>query len=97
MAKPGTARATADTVRLAKGHVEAKPIGPVHVKGFDKAIEVAEIRHAATTRSRFDTAPGRALTRFVGREAELQQLVDAFTQVAQERTAGWSRSWATPG
>ena len=86
MAKPGTALATADTVRLAKGRVEARPIGPVHVKGFDKAIEVAEIRRAATTRSRFDTAPGRALTRFVGREAELQQLADAFTQVAQERT-----------
>jgi class 3 adenylate cyclase/tetratricopeptide (TPR) repeat protein len=86
MAKPGTALATADTVRLAKGHVEVRPIGPLHVKGFDEAIEVAEIRRAATTRSRFDTAPGRALTRFVGREAELQQLVDAFTQVAQERT-----------
>jgi tetratricopeptide (TPR) repeat protein len=85
MAKPGTALATADTVRLAKGHVEVRPIGPLHVKGFDQAIEVAEIRRAATTRSRFDTAPGRALTRFVGREAELQQLVDAFTQVAEHR------------
>jgi class 3 adenylate cyclase/tetratricopeptide (TPR) repeat protein len=86
MAKPGTALATADTMRLAKGHVEVRPIGPVHVRGFDKTVEVAEIRRAATTRSRFDTAPGRALTRFVGREAELQQIVDAFTQVAQERT-----------
>jgi class 3 adenylate cyclase/tetratricopeptide (TPR) repeat protein len=87
MAKPGTALATADTVRLAKGHIETKPIGPLQVKGFDRAIEVAEIRRAATTRSRFDSAPRRALTRFVGRDAELQQLVDAFEEVARERAS----------
>jgi class 3 adenylate cyclase/tetratricopeptide (TPR) repeat protein len=85
MAKPGTALATADTVRLAKGHVEVRPIGPLQVKGIERPIEVAEIRRAATTRSRFDTAPGRALTRFVGREEELQLLDDAFTQISQER------------
>ncbi|MGE5129726.1 MAG: adenylate/guanylate cyclase domain-containing protein [Sphingomonadaceae bacterium] len=85
MAKPGTALATADTVRLAKGCLEVTPIGPIHVKGVDRAIEAAEIRRAATTRSRFDTAPGRALTRFVGRDAELQVLQDAFMQVVRER------------
>ena len=84
MAKPGTALATAETVHLAKGYVEVRPIGPMHVKGVDRAIEVAEIRRAAMTRSRFDTAPGRALTRFVGRAAELQVLQDAFMQVARE-------------
>ena len=87
MAKPGTALATADTVRLAKGHIETKAIGPLQVKGFDRAIEVAEIRRAATTRSRFESAPRRALTRFVGRESELQHLVDAFEEVAGEHAS----------
>jgi class 3 adenylate cyclase/tetratricopeptide (TPR) repeat protein len=86
MAKPGTALATADTVRLAKGRVETKAIGPLQVKGFDRPIEVAEIRRAATTRSRFATTPGRTLTRFVGREAELQRLLEAFEEVAGKRT-----------
>lgn len=85
MAKPGTVLATADTLRLAKGHVEAKPIGPLKVKGFERAIEVAEIRRVATTRSRFDTAPGRAMTRFVGRQAELQRLQDAYSRMAKDR------------
>ena len=84
-AKPGTALATADTLSLAKGHLEATPIGPVHVKGLDRAIDVAEIRRAATTRSYFEIAPGPTLTRFVGRDAELQALVDTFTQVTRER------------
>jgi class 3 adenylate cyclase/tetratricopeptide (TPR) repeat protein len=81
MAKPGTALATADTVRLAKGHIETKPIGPLQVKGFDRPIEVAEIRRVATARSRFDAAPRRAMTRFVGRQDELRQLTDAFEEV----------------
>jgi class 3 adenylate cyclase/tetratricopeptide (TPR) repeat protein len=88
MAKPGTALATADTVRLAKGHVEVRAIGPLRVKGVDRPIEVAEIRRAATTRARFDTAPGRGLTPFSGRKVELQQLADAFARVANERTGG---------
>src|SRR5262249_11266932 len=85
MAKAGTALATADTIRLVKGQIEVRPIGPVQVKGVDRPIEVAEIRRAATTRSRFDTAPGRGLTRFVGRGKEVRQLVEAFEQVAQRR------------
>jgi class 3 adenylate cyclase/tetratricopeptide (TPR) repeat protein len=88
MAKPGTALATADTLRLAKGHVEVRPIGPLQVKGVDHAIEVAEIRRAATTRARFDNAPGRGLTPFTGRKVELQQLADAFARVAHQGIGG---------
>ena len=86
MAKPGTALATADTVRLAKGHIETKSIGPLQVRGFDRPIEVAEIRRAATTRSRYDAAPRRAMTRFVGRNDELGQLTEAFAEVTREKS-----------
>jgi predicted ATPase/class 3 adenylate cyclase len=86
MAKPGTVLATADTVRLAAAHIEVKPIGPLRVRGLERPIEVSEIRRAATTRSRFDTAPARTMTRFVGRHAELERLLETFSQTAGQPT-----------
>jgi len=82
MAKPGTVLATADTVRLAAAHIEVKTIGPLMVKGLDRSIEVSEIRRAATTRSRFDTAPVRTMSRFVGRRAELERLMETFSRAS---------------
>ena len=86
MAKPGTVLATADTVRLASAHIEVKPIGRLRVRGLERAVEVSEIRRAATTRSRFDTAPARTMTRFVGREAELERLLEAFSRTVGQPT-----------
>ena len=82
MAKPGSVLATAETVRLAEGYVEARPIGPVTVKGIDQPVEVAEISRASTPRSRFDRAPVRAMTPFLGRDAELAKLLQVFDDVA---------------
>jgi class 3 adenylate cyclase/tetratricopeptide (TPR) repeat protein len=84
MAKPGSVLATAETVRLAEGHVEARPIGPVRVKGFDRPIEVAEIARLPTRGSRFDRAPIRATTPFIGRDAELAKLLAAFDAVVRD-------------
>ena len=33
MAKPGSALVTAETLQLAEGHIQVKPLGPVAVKG----------------------------------------------------------------
>jgi class 3 adenylate cyclase/tetratricopeptide (TPR) repeat protein len=82
MAKPGTVLAGSDTVRLVEGHVETRSLGPLKVKGFDKLVEVSEIRRATTVRSRFDTIPMRARMSFVGRDGPLAQLVEAYEQVA---------------
>jgi class 3 adenylate cyclase len=40
MAKPGSALVTGDTLRLAEGHVEVKPLGAVPVKGLETPIPV---------------------------------------------------------
>ena len=81
MAKPGAVLATAETVRLAEGYVNARPIGPVRVKGFERPIDVAEIGRAASRGSRFDRAPARALTPFTGRSGEQEQLLGLFSEV----------------
>ncbi len=74
MAVPGTILISADTMNLAEGYVQVKPLGPMPVKGLDSPIEVYEIVGASTVRSRLHAAAARGLTRFVGREGELDQL-----------------------
>ncbi len=86
MAKPGSILATAESIHLAEGYVEARWLGPVSVKGIERPIEVAEIGRAAARRSRFETAPMRAMTPFMGRDAELSQLVALFDRVSADGT-----------
>ena len=81
MAKPGSVLATAETVRLAEGYIEARTIGPVRVKGFERPIDVAEVGRAAARGSRFDRAPTRAMTPFTGRSGEQESLLGLFSEL----------------
>ena len=85
MAKPGSILATAETVRLAGGYVDARPTGPMRVKGFAEPLEAAEIARMTTPRSRFDHAPTRALTPFSGRSAEHEALLAAVSGLFADR------------
>ena len=78
LARPGTTLLTGDTLRLVEGYVEVNPLGPVPVKGLPEPIEVYELTGAGPRRSRFHAAAARGLTRFVGREGELDQLRQAL-------------------
>ena len=78
MALPGSILLSADTLALAEGYVEVKPLGPLPVKGLEAPLEVYELTRAATVRSRFHAAAARGLTRFVGRESQLDQLRQAL-------------------
>jgi hypothetical protein len=74
LALPGTARLTASTVRLVEGYVEVRSLGLVPVKGLSDPIEVFELAGAGMARSRFQATAARGLTRFVGRDAEVEHL-----------------------
>ena len=80
LARPGTALLTADTLRLVEGYVEVTPLGPVPVKGLQEPVEVYELLRAGPVRSRLQAAVARGLTRFVGRDAELEQLRQALAR-----------------
>src|SRR5499425_2469365 len=82
MAKPGSALVTGDTLRLAEGQVEVKPLGAVPVKGLETPIPVYELTGSVPTRSRFQASTARGLTRFVGRDREVQQLAQALERAA---------------
>jgi class 3 adenylate cyclase/tetratricopeptide (TPR) repeat protein len=78
MTVPGSILISADTLTLAEGYVQVKPLGPLKVKGLDLPVEVFEIVGASTVRSRLRAAAARGLTRFVGRDGEVDQLHQAL-------------------
>jgi len=78
MAKPGSVLTTGETLRLAEGFVQVKALGPVAVKGLTDPVEVFELVGAASTRTRLQALAARELTRFVGRQAELEALRQAL-------------------
>jgi class 3 adenylate cyclase/tetratricopeptide (TPR) repeat protein len=85
LAPPGALRLTADTVRLAEGYIDVKSLGPVPVKGLSDPIEVFELKGAGSARTRLQAAALRGLTRFVGREAEVEHLRRVLRQAAAGR------------
>src|SRR6266446_5077787 len=78
MAKPGSVLNTGETVRLAEGCVQVKALGPVAVKGLTDLVEVFELVGAASTRTRMQAFVARGLTRFVGRQTEIEALRQAL-------------------
>jgi class 3 adenylate cyclase/tetratricopeptide (TPR) repeat protein len=74
MAMPGSILVSPATLSLAEGYVVVKALGSRPVKGLDAPIEVFEVAGAGTARSRLQAAAVRGLTRFVGRDPELEQL-----------------------
>src|SRR2546425_9025995 len=74
IADPGAIVITPDTLALVEGFIDVKPLGPVPVKGLAEAVEIYEMTGVGPARTRFQAAARRSLTRFVGRDAELEQL-----------------------
>jgi len=63
---------TAGTLRLAEGYVQVRALGPINVKGLGGPLEVFELTGASLARTRLQAAAARGLTRFVGRDAEME-------------------------
>jgi class 3 adenylate cyclase/tetratricopeptide (TPR) repeat protein len=78
LAEPGSILLSPATMELAEGYVEVKPLGPLPVKGLPAPVEVYELVSAGAVRSRLHAAAGRGLTRFVGRDSEVDQLRHAL-------------------
>jgi tetratricopeptide (TPR) repeat protein len=93
MAKPGSVLVTGDTLRLAEGYVQVRPLGRIPVKGLETPVPVYELTGTVPARSRFQTTAARGLTRFVGRERELEQLGQAL----ERATAGHGQTVAIVG
>jgi class 3 adenylate cyclase/tetratricopeptide (TPR) repeat protein len=92
-APPGSIRLTAATLRLVEGLVRVNSLGPVPVKGLAEPVEVFELVGASAIRRRIQAATHRGLTRFVGRQTE----VDALGRVLTEAGNGHGQVVALMG
>jgi class 3 adenylate cyclase/tetratricopeptide (TPR) repeat protein len=77
-ARPGTVLMAPATLDLVEGLVAVKSLGPVPVKGRREPVEVYELSGIGPARTRLQAAARRGLTRFVGRDAEIEVLRRSF-------------------
>jgi class 3 adenylate cyclase/tetratricopeptide (TPR) repeat protein len=82
MARPGSVLVTGETMKLAEGYVQVRPLGAVTVKGLEAPTPVYELAGIVPARSRFQISAARGLSRFVGRDRELDQLGTALERAA---------------
>jgi class 3 adenylate cyclase/tetratricopeptide (TPR) repeat protein len=80
LATPGSIRLTPETLRLAEGLIQVTPLGPVPVRGVPEPMDVYELIGVTTLRRRWQAAAARGLTRFVGRQTELEVLQHALAR-----------------
>ena len=82
LADPGAIVITPDTLSLVEGYVAVNPLGPVAVKGLADPVDICEVTGAGPARTRLQAAARRGLTRFVGRDAEVEHLRRVLGQAA---------------
>jgi class 3 adenylate cyclase/tetratricopeptide (TPR) repeat protein len=83
LAPIGSIAATQRTQRLCEGYFAFKSLGPTTVKGVSDLINVFEVTGLGPLRTRLQVAAQRGLTRFVGRQAELEQMKHALELTLQ--------------
>jgi class 3 adenylate cyclase/predicted ATPase len=80
LANPGTIVVSAYTHRLTDGYFAFKDLGPTQIKGVEEPLNIYEVLGAGPLRTRLQVSAHRGLTRFVGRQSEMDQLQRALTQ-----------------
>ncbi len=78
LAEPGSTYVTEAIFRLTEGLFRFEAMGKKGIKGKKKPIKVYRVIAPSTSRTRFDVSTERGLTPFVGRERELELLLDGY-------------------
>jgi class 3 adenylate cyclase/tetratricopeptide (TPR) repeat protein len=78
LAPTGSIAATDGTRKLCEGYFTFRTLGPARVKGVSEPVAVFEVTGRGPLRTRLQVAAQRGLTRFVGRQAELEQMKHAL-------------------
>jgi class 3 adenylate cyclase/tetratricopeptide (TPR) repeat protein len=90
LAEPGATYVTEDTFNLTEGLFRFEALGEKQVKGKEIPVRVYQVIAPSTRRTRFDVSAERGLTPFVGRERELELLLDGFERVKEGRGQAFS-------
>jgi class 3 adenylate cyclase/tetratricopeptide (TPR) repeat protein len=90
LAEPGTTYVSGDTFKLTEGLFRFEALGEKEVKGKEKLVKVFRVIAPSTIRTRFDVSAERGLTPFVGRNRELELLLDGFERSKTGRGQAFS-------
>ena len=85
LAEPGATYVTAEIFKHTEGLFRFEALGEKEVKGKREAILVYRVLGSGRSRSRFEARAGKGLSRFVGRERELETLWDCYERVRDGR------------
>jgi class 3 adenylate cyclase len=85
LAAPGSI-AISETVRkLVEGYFALKPLGPARIKGVSEPVNVFEVTGLGPLRTRLQRSAGRGLSKFVGRDREMEALKHVAELAAKGR------------
>ncbi len=76
--RPGGILVTENVYALTRDFFQFEPVGEIGIKGKDKPVAAYRLLQSVKTERRFEAAVVKGLTRFVGRENELEILQEAF-------------------
>jgi class 3 adenylate cyclase len=80
LAPIGSIATTEQVRKLCEGYFAFKALGPTKVKGVSEPVNVCEVTGLGPLRTRLQRSAGRGLTKFVGREREIEALKHAAEQ-----------------
>jgi len=84
LAPIGSIASTEQVRKLCEGYFIFKSLGPTKVKGVSEPVNVYEVTGFGPLRTRLQRSAGRGLTKFVGRQREM----DALKHAAEQARAG---------
>jgi len=90
LAEPGATYVTKDTFKLTEGLFRYESLGEKEVKGKQEPVKAYRVIGPSTRRTRFDVSAERGLTPFVGRERELELLLDGFERAKSGKGQAFS-------
>jgi class 3 adenylate cyclase/predicted ATPase len=90
LAESGTTYVSDDTFKLTEGFFRFEALGQRKVKGKEAPVKVFRVIAPSTIRARFDVSAERGLTPFVGRDRELELLLDGFERSRAGRGQAFS-------
>jgi class 3 adenylate cyclase/tetratricopeptide (TPR) repeat protein len=90
LASPGDILVGPDTYRQAEGYFIFERLEPKRVRGKEDTVNAYRVIAPSSRRTRFDVSVELGLTPFVGRERELELLIDGFERSKEGRGQGFS-------
>ena len=90
LAAPGTTYVSEDTFKFCEGFFRFEHQGEKQIKGVSEPVSVYRPIVPRSRRTRFDVSTEKGLTQFVGRERELELLLDGFERVKAGRGQAFS-------